>query len=155
VLGVDALPGLAEVLQDDRTLPEVVKYVGQLQLYYLPAGRAFINPSELLQQDRMLKVIQRGGSVFDWIIIDSPPLVSFADAHCLSTLVDGVLWVVRAGLTPREDLEQGLAALNGTHVVGFVLNADDKSRRKTYYSNSSSKEVARTKTSTRAAGVNS
>lgn len=135
VLGVPGLPGLAEVLQERVALSEHVKYLAPSRFYYLAAGQAHTNPSELLQQSRMRELMQEAESAFEWIVIDSPPMIPFADAHCLSALSDGILWVVRSGMTPLEDLEQALACLNGTHVIGFILNGHDDSRRGLYHRN--------------------
>ena len=133
ILGVKSLPGLAELLDSAFEPTTLLRRLDPQGLYYLPAGQANNNPFELLQRPRMRELIDILAPSFDWIIIDSPPLIPFADAHCLATFTDGVLLVVRPGVTPRKALQQGLAALAGVYVAGVVLNGDDDTRNDRYY----------------------
>jgi capsular exopolysaccharide synthesis family protein len=133
VLGLDSLPGLAEFLEGTIELRAGIRHVDPFGFYYLPAGRASSNPFELLQGPRMRELVTLMAAAFDWIVFDSPPLIPFADAHCLATVSDSILLVVRQGLTPRDSLEQGLAALNGTHIAGVVFNASNDTRQDQYY----------------------
>ncbi len=132
-LGLGALPGLGEFLEGNLDLAVLVRRVDPFGLYLLPAGHASSNPFELLQGPRMRELMKQIAPAFDWIVFDSPPLISFADSHCLATLTDTVLLVVRPGLTPRETVQQGLAALEGAYVAGVVLNASDDARQDRYY----------------------
>lgn len=133
-LGLESLPGLAEVLEGKLECAACLRRVDPLGLYYLPAGHASINPFELLQGPRMRALMELIAPAFDWIIFDSPPLIPFADAHYLAVLSDAVLLVVRPGVTPRKTVRQALAALDGACVAGVVMNAsDDISQDKYYY----------------------
>jgi hypothetical protein len=71
-------------------------------LYVLPVGPLPPNPAELLGSARMKQVVETLAANFDHIIIDSPPVASFADSLILSALVEGVIIVVKGGVTPRE-----------------------------------------------------
>jgi hypothetical protein len=71
-------------------------------LYVLPVGPLPPNPAELLGSVRMKQVVETLAANFDHIIIDSPPVASFADSLILSSLVEGVIIVVKGGVTPRE-----------------------------------------------------
>jgi Mrp family chromosome partitioning ATPase len=76
----------------------------------------------LLQRPRLRELMGTAVAEFAWIVIDSPPLNLFADSHCLSTLVDGVLFVVREGLTSKNVVEEAKASLSGAFVAGVVVN---------------------------------
>jgi capsular exopolysaccharide synthesis family protein len=132
-LGLSALPGLAEFLEGKLELAAAIKRIEPMGFYFLPGGHASSNPFELLQGLRMRELATLIEPAFDWIVFDSPPLIPFADAHCLATLADTVLLVVRSGLTPRETLQQGLAALEGINVAGVVSNASDDVDQDRYY----------------------
>ncbi len=132
-LGLGPLPGLAEFLEGKLDLAGSIRRVDPLGLYFLPAGHASSNPFELFQGPRMHELMTLIAPAFDWIVFDSPPLISFADAHCLATLTDTVLLVVRRGLARRETVQQGLAALQGVYVAGVVLNASDDAGQDEYY----------------------
>ncbi len=133
VLGLEPLPGLAEVLAGQADFLKCLRSIDPLGIYYLPAGRAPANPVELLQGRAMKDLMARATALFDWVVIDSPPLNPFADAHCLATVADEVLLVLRFGLTPRAALQQALEALNGVRVAGVLLNDCDETRHDGYY----------------------
>jgi succinoglycan biosynthesis transport protein ExoP len=133
ILGLGPLPGLAEFLEGTLDLRAAIRRVDPFGLYYLAAGRTSRNPFELLQGPRLRELAMLTAPAFDWVIFDSPPLVPFADAHSLATVADSILLVVRQGVTPRESLDQALAALNGEHVTGVVLNASDDARQDRHY----------------------
>ena len=94
-----------------------------LGFYYMPAGVASTNPSELLQKPALQEFISQAAAAFDWVIFDSPSINLFADPRHLATLVDGVLLVVRENVTPKELAEKSLAALDKAFIVGLVFNA--------------------------------
>jgi succinoglycan biosynthesis transport protein ExoP len=134
VLGVPAEPGLADVLEGRQGYMPAMRYVEPLNFYFLPPGHPQANPVELLQRSLTSWLIRRFGEAFDWVVIDSPPLSPFADAHCLASIADGVLLVARAGVTPRASLKQTIEGLNGTRVAGILLNACNDREEGYYYS---------------------
>jgi Mrp family chromosome partitioning ATPase len=97
--------------------------VDPLGFYYLAAGFASTNPSELLQKPALQEFITQAAATFDWVIFDSPSINLFADPRHLATLVDGVLLVVRENVTPKELAEKSLVALDKAFIVGLVFNA--------------------------------
>jgi protein-tyrosine kinase len=123
VLGIDPGPGLADYLAGTVDLAKAIRKVEPLGFYYLPAGLSATNPSELLQKPVLQEFINQAASVFDWVIFDSPSVNLFADPRYLATIVDGVLLVVREGVTPKELAIKSLAALDKAFVVGLVFNA--------------------------------
>ena len=105
------------------------------KLWAIPAGPLPPNPADLLQSERFRKFIQELRERFDRIIVDSPPLVAVTDSAILSTLVDGVVFVVRAFQTGKHVSAQGLRALRDVEapIVGTVLNAVNLNRHEYNY----------------------
>ena len=132
-LGLPAMDGLAEFLEGKADLDSVMRRVDPLGFYCLTAGKASGNPFELLVGRRMGQLVRLAATAFEWVVIDSPPLIPFADAHHLAGLVDVVLLVARPGVTPRDTLRQALSALESVQIVGVVLNGSDDSRQDGYY----------------------
>lgn len=122
-LGAPSAPGLAEYLRGDADEITVIQYGQEGNLCLIPGGSQATDPSELLCNGRMKKLLDRVAPVFDWIILDSPPCLPVADASILANLSDAVLLVVRAGVTPSEVAQRACQELQGKNVVGVVLNA--------------------------------
>ncbi len=76
--------------------------------------------------------MERLSPYFDWILIDSPPVLPLTDSICLQQHTDATLLVVRAGQTPREAVQQTVALLGKKNIVGIVLNGVE-ARDRTYY----------------------
>jgi Mrp family chromosome partitioning ATPase len=70
---------------------------------------------------------------FDWIIIDSPPVMPLADTSVWMRLADGVLLVVREGITEKRQLLRGLEALERSKLIGALLNGSNRPARSDYY----------------------
>ena len=79
--------------------------------WLMPAGHPPTNPMELLQSTRLAAVIAQVTTSFDWIIVDSPPLLPLADTTVWARLTDGALLVVREGKTEKAPLHRGLEIL--------------------------------------------
>ena len=88
----------------------------------MPAGEAVINPLELLNLRDVKLLIDRLPTLFDWIILDSPPLLFAADASLLSTLCHGTLLVVRIGHTTIDSVTRAMQSLCNNNVLGIVVN---------------------------------
>jgi len=134
VLGIPAMPGLADYLEGRVELGAAFKIAEPLGVYYVSAGQGSGNPLDLLQSPRMDELMMYATETFDWVVFDSPPLNPFADAQHLASVTDGVLLVARAEKTQKQALKQSLAAIDGTHVVGVVFNACGEARYDHYYS---------------------
>jgi len=134
MLGFDSLAGLGEVLSGLISLDRALRRVDPVGLYFLAAGAHVGNPIPLLEGlvfQRMLKQVRES---FEWIILDSPPVNPLADAQCIAHLSDAILLVVRWGTTPRSALEQAVAVLDESHLLGIVLNTFDDPQDPYYYS---------------------
>jgi protein-tyrosine kinase len=123
VLGIAPGHGFADYLAGRIELTRAIFRVDPLGFYYLAAGFASTNPSELLQKPALQEFISQAAVAFDWVIFDSPSINIFADSRHLATLVDGVLLVVRENVTPKEAAEKSLTALDKALIVGLVFNA--------------------------------
>jgi len=132
-LGLKPWPGLAECLADS-SLPRtsVMRRVEPLAWYFMSAGTPRRSPTELLQSSAFAQTMQELARTFDWIVVDSPPVIALSDAVSLQQHVDGALMVVRAGNTPREAVEQAIALLGGKKTLGIVLNCAQVHERSHY-----------------------
>jgi succinoglycan biosynthesis transport protein ExoP len=97
------------------------------QLDVLVSGPVSPNPAELLSSDYMEKLIQKAIEEYKFVVIDSPPLLNVADSRILATLVEGVVLVVKGGVTPRQLARRALAYATdvGGRVIGVALNNID------------------------------
>jgi capsular exopolysaccharide synthesis family protein len=91
-------------------------------LWFLPAGKACDRPSEILRSARLAQAFAQLAGQFDWIVVDSTPMLPVIDANLWSRLVDGTLLVVREGLAPLKALKKGLQSLDHPKLVGVVVN---------------------------------
>lgn len=106
------------------------------KIHLIPSGPVPPNPVELVSSQRLKTLLKELGSTYDFIIIDSPPIINLADGLILSTLVDGTLLVTRVGKTTFDVFATGLKKLNDfkPHILGVVLNAmSSRSGLHTYY----------------------
>lgn len=136
LLAVDGTIGLSSVLSHEQTnLQYVVQPHEMPNLFVLPCGALPPNPAELLGSDTMREVIDRLAVHFDHIVIDSPPVVAFADGVILATMVDGVILVVRSGHTGRSEVVRSRELLHdvGARICGVVLNDVPAKADRAYY----------------------
>ena len=134
VFGMDKEPGLTEVLTGGRAVFEMIRPTQVDGLSILTSGSLPPNPTELLGSDKMKKILAELAASFDFIVIDSPPVLLATDAVLISTLVDGVVIVVDAVGTPREQVKAAYDRLEYGHanILGVVLNKTTLSEK--YYS---------------------
>jgi protein-tyrosine kinase len=118
----DRSPGITDYLQGKVQLHEAIRKVGDTNLYIMPAGEAVINPLELLNLKEVKQMLDRLPSVFNWVILDSPPLLFAADANLLSTLCHGTILVVRIGATTIDSITRAMQSLCQNNVLGIVVN---------------------------------
>ena len=118
--------GLVDVLVGAAALEDVIVHLPDQHLSVLPAGQATSRSAELLGSSTMTRLIETLRSRFDRIVIDSPP-VTLADTHVLERRADGILLVVRSGVTSRPALEHALEGVERDRIAGLVLNDVDLS----------------------------
>jgi protein-tyrosine kinase len=122
LFGIDRSPGITDYLMGQAPLHKVIKRIAGTNLYIMPAGQAVINPLELLNLREVKHLMERLPSVFQWVIMDSPPLLFAADANLLGTMSDGTLLVVRIGHTTIDSVTRAMQSLCNNNVVGIVVN---------------------------------
>jgi capsular exopolysaccharide synthesis family protein len=121
-LGLDNRPGVTHCLENDADPCSLVRRIEPIGCYFLPAGDARGNPSELLQRGMLSTMMESLSLHFDWILIDSPPVSPLTDALSWKERADATLLVVRAGYTPTHATEDALNLLGRKHVIAIVLN---------------------------------
>ena len=129
----ELLPGLSECLRGERQLSEVVYQFEGSGLCFLPAGMAPENPLELMQSGRLSSLMRQLADSFDWIIVDSPPLLPLADTTVWSRLTDGTLLVAREGTTQKGPLQRGIEVIKKSNLLGVVLNGCTDVDHENYY----------------------
>ncbi len=120
-LGLNPAKGFSDLLR--RPDGDVNSYVSKFQnLYVIAGGAEPVNPVGLLASRRVGEILARLRNEFQFVVLDSPPIVPIADSHILAGLADGVLIVVRARRTPRELFRRAIESLGASNVLGVVLN---------------------------------
>jgi capsular exopolysaccharide synthesis family protein len=122
LFGIADGPGLGDVLMSAAELDHALVALPEYHLTVLPAGLPPSRPAELLGSATMRRLLDTLRSRFDRILIDVPPVAPLADLHILAPMVDGLLMIVRAGVTPKPAIERALAGLDASKVLGLVLN---------------------------------
>jgi capsular exopolysaccharide synthesis family protein len=133
-LGIEAPHGLSEVLAGTATLEESIVKLSPSGLHLLPGGEARDDVAELLSGPKFGRVLAEARTMFDYIIIDAPPLGIFTDANLLINRADGALLVVRAGKTRYGSVDRLLEQLPRERILGVVLNrSEDQPDDNAYY----------------------
>jgi protein-tyrosine kinase len=135
-LGAPQTPGLSEYLLGECDEFSVLQRGPMENLFFLPAGRLASSPSELLANGRLKLLLQRVEPLFDWIIMDTPPVIPVADSTALANFCDGVLLVVRSNATPSDLARRAREEFQDKLLLGVVLNGAPSghlSQSKYYY----------------------
>ncbi len=129
-------PGFSDFLLAEKPLEECVRRIEGTNLYFMPAGTQVKNPLELLNMRQVKYTIDAFRKVFNWVILDTPPLLFSADANLLATLTDGTLIVVRIGSTTYDNVIRAMQSLCENNVLGIIANgarAGELYSKYTYY----------------------
>ena len=138
-LGIEGGAGLTTVLLGQAGIDDVIQRWRDTSLHVLTAGAIPPNPSELLGSEPMRELFDKLAHEFDFILIDSPPVVPVVDAVLLDRLTGGTLMVVASHKTKKRDLASAVKQLDtvGAKLVGFALNfvpvSESDARRYGYY----------------------
>jgi capsular exopolysaccharide synthesis family protein len=133
-LGISAGIGLSEVLTGETKLAQAIVKLRPSGLHLLPGGAAREDVAELLSGPRFGNLLSEARKMFDYIIIDAPPLGVFTDANLLINRADAALLVVRASATRYSVVERLLEQLPRERMLGVVLNrAETKPAATDYY----------------------
>jgi protein-tyrosine kinase len=125
-LGAPSTPGLTEYLRGEVNEYQVIQQGTEKNLCFIPYGSEASDPSELLSHERMRRLLEFVSPSFDWIILDSPPVLPVHDASILADLCDGVLFVLRAGATESVLAEKAVSEFRQKNLLGVVLNGTSR-----------------------------
>lgn len=120
--GAPANPGLTEYLRGEATEYQVIQNGSAENLCLISGGSEAANPSELLLNERMKRLLDLVTPMFDFVILDSPPAIPVHDPSFLADYCDGTLFVVRAGVTDCDVALRAAAEFEGKNLLGCVLN---------------------------------
>jgi capsular exopolysaccharide synthesis family protein len=136
-LGIENKRGLSDLLSNQAPLTETVQRLAEPNLWVMTAGQSPSNPSELLASGRMdslMRQVQTGP--FDWVVIDTPPVLAVTDASIVTRWASGVAFVVGSEMTRGRLAERAIETLSAARprFIGAVLNRVDVNRHRYYYS---------------------
>lgn len=135
-LGVSRATGLTNLIMNEVTIDDVIKTTDIPNLYVMPCGPTPPNPAELLLTHRFREVLTQAQERFDFILLDSPPVLAVTDGVILARLSDGVVLITQAGKTIADDARNAASKFRDVHapILGVILNDMDLSdRRYGYY----------------------
>jgi protein-tyrosine kinase len=132
IFQVSGAPGLSEGLISVEE-PKLPLHRLSSRLTVLPAGRPTSDPIGAITSERMRRLVEEAREVFDWVIIDTPPIGLLTDAALLASMADGVVLVVKAESTPFDLVNRAVDALGRQRLMGVVLNRAREQAHKSSY----------------------
>ncbi len=114
--------GWMDVFEDKADLDAATVSLNQSRLKLLPAGRPPDKPAEVIKSDRFRRLLRQLRDRFDMVILDAPPLMRFVDANILNSYADGLVFLIRAGLTSKQIVRKALSQITTGRVIGVILN---------------------------------
>ena len=133
IFGIPPKPGVCSWLNGERSLLKSMYRLEGPGIWILPAGAATGNSLDLLQSGRVIPMMEQLTNWFDWVVIDSPPILPLADTSVWTNMADGILLVARQGTTQKRQLQRGLEALGTQKVIGSILNSAKSVEHTDYY----------------------
>lgn len=133
MFGLSKISGICEWLQGESSPANSIYQLEGLDFWILPAGSTPRNPLELMQSGKLSQLMDQLAAWFDWIIIDSPPVLPLGDTSVWARLADGILLVTRQGTTEKRQLQRGLEALESKKLIGALLNSSLTTAHSDYY----------------------
>ncbi|HME34266.1 MAG TPA: CpsD/CapB family tyrosine-protein kinase [Candidatus Sulfotelmatobacter sp.] len=130
--GLGRVAGLSEWFHGEGSAMNIYR-LDSLGLWVLPAGNAAENPLELMQSGKLGPLMDQLTEWFDWIVIDSPPVLPLADTSVWARMADGILLVTRPGVTEKQQLQRGLATLEKSKLLGALVNSSNDAAHSDYY----------------------
>lgn len=133
IFGIVNKTGICAWLNGERSLVNSMYRLEGPGIWILPAGVATGNSLELLQSGRVIPMMEQLTNWFDWVVIDSPPVLPLADTSVWTNMADGILLVTRQGITQKRQLQRGLEALGTQKLIGALLNSAKSVPHTDYY----------------------
>lgn len=131
--GLKSIPGICEWLQNKSELVASIYHLVDQGFWILPAGHPSNSAIELLQSGKLPGLMDQLSTWFDWIIIDSPPVLPLGDTAVWTRMADGILLVVRKNVTEKLQLQRSIEVIDQKKLIGAVLNGSQRSRDNDYY----------------------
>lgn len=124
VFGMAPRNGLSEALAGGLRLPAIINKTDQVNLHFVASGRSAPNPSELLMHENFARLLKEAERDYDFVIIDTPPVLAVTDAVLVAQLAGTCLLVARYGLSTGNQIEASKRRLaqNGVLLKGAILN---------------------------------
>lgn len=132
-LGIETDKGLSEILSEKATLKDSIIRLEPAGLHLLPGGEARSDVAEMISGPKFKEILREAKEMFDYVIIDAPPLGIFTDANVLINHADGALLVVRAGRTRYDTVDRILETLPRERMMGVVLNQSEDVLNESHY----------------------
>jgi capsular exopolysaccharide synthesis family protein len=127
------ISGLSQVLRGEVAPQAVMLGSNSLNFYLMPAGTVPSDPAELLSSPLLEQTIRPLKECFDWIVLDSPPVLALADASLLAQISDAALLVIRTDRTPVKLIKEAVARLGAEKICGIVMNRGLHRDKSNYY----------------------
>jgi capsular exopolysaccharide synthesis family protein len=131
--GLSRLKGIADWLRGDLDRLDCVYYLQDFDFWLMPAGEPPADPLALMSQQSLSRLMEQASNLFDWVIVDSPPLLPLADTTLWTRVTDGILLVTRVGNTEKPQLLQGVELLKKNKLIGVVMNSCTNPHHDNYY----------------------
>lgn len=125
--------GLAEALRGEIDVHAAIRRIENTSLYILPVGTNVRKTSELISSPRLKTLLNALKTEFDYVIVDCPPILPMVDMNIISRVVDAIMVVVMAGVTPKDLVVKAVNSITSGNVVGIVLNKAETKLSKYYY----------------------
>jgi capsular exopolysaccharide synthesis family protein len=122
MLGTSSSPGLTDYLQGSSDEFAIMQRGPMENLFFVPCGQEISDPADLVANGRLKVLLQRVESLFEWVIVDSPPALPVSDSMVLAKACDGVLLVVRSNATPVDMARRARQEFPDETLIGLVLN---------------------------------
>lgn len=132
-LGIEADKGLSDILTGDTKLKDAIIRIEPSGLHILPGGVARADVAELISGPKFSDLLQEAREMFDFVIIDAPPLGIFTDAAVLINHADGAMLVIRANRTKYASIDRVLEQLPKERMLGVVLNQSEDVQDESHY----------------------
>jgi protein-tyrosine kinase len=125
--------GLSNILRGEKSAEDVLLSSSKLDFFLLPGGPVPEDPAELLSSAHLEHTLRDMTEIFDWIVIDSPPVIALADATLIARLCDAVVMVVHTDRTPSKLVKESIERIGRDKICGVILNRGRHVKSSQYY----------------------
>ncbi len=132
-LGLGEIAGLSQLLEGKADNFNNIRHLESSGLCLLLAGNTHTSPMEFMEPGRLAVCMDKVSAGFDWVVIDSPPMLPLADTTIWMRLADAIMLVTRPGVTTKNQLQRTLEAVEQSKLLGAVLNASTEATASKYY----------------------